>query len=176
MTKIALDVDGVLNKLDRTGLEPPWREHRIETHIGELSVALRDDWGPILLDMAVQAQATLFWHTFWEQEANTDICHRIGLPELEVAPIVCRRFGDRDNISAMKGWSAVTWMSDNYPDEPFIVIDDDIGLESYLRMNMKGNPVPFAFILVDEMEGLSEANIADVIRYGKEFATWTPEH
>lgn len=174
MTKIALDVDGVLNKLNRSGIAAPWAVHRIATNIGELSVALRDDWGAILSDMADQAEATLFWHTFWENEANTDIGPRIGLTELEVAPMVCRKFGDRDSVSAIKGWSAVTWMETNYPGEPFIVVDDDIGLETYLRMNMEGNSTPYAFILVDEMEGLSEANIADIIRYGKEFSTWSP--
>jgi hypothetical protein len=175
MTKIGMDVDGVLNRMDRSSIVPPWRLHQIPTHIGTLNVALSDDWGKILLSMAEQAEATLFWHTFWEDEANTEIAPLIGLPELEVAPMVPQHFSDRNSVSAIKGYSGYRWLADNYPGEPFILVDDDIGMESYLDMHMRHSAVPYAFILVDEMEGLSEANIRDIIRYGKEFAQWRSE-
>lgn len=177
MTKIALDVDGVLNRMDRDSpIELPWRMHSIQSRIGALSIVMRDDWGPMLLEVAAEAQAELFWHTFWENEANTDISPRVGLPELPVAPMVLKHFSDRGSISAIKGWSAVAYMAEHHPDEPFIVVDDDIGLKAYLDMNMEDNPVPYAFILVDDMTGLSRANVEDIIRYGKEFSTWTPTH
>lgn len=167
MIKIGLDVDGVLNSLvwPRSDLGPPWREYTIDANIGELSVALRDDWSELLLQMEDEAAGSIFWNTMWQDEAVSILTPLLNVPEWEWAPVQ-QRFSDYD-MGLIKARTAYRFVTDNYPDVPFAVVDDEPGVRDALDEMMFYSEVPYLFVEVDPLEGLSRTNMDEIICFGR---------
>jgi HAD domain in Swiss Army Knife RNA repair proteins len=93
---IALDVDGVLNRLDAGRPPEGWHDTVVTLASGRrLTVRTRFDYGDRLTKLALETEAQLVWLTTWEEEANTLIAPLAGLMRLPVIPLEPGREGMR---------------------------------------------------------------------------------
>ena len=87
---LLIDVDGPLNPFSGTNRpreKAGYRKFQMSPLLWSgppLNVWLRADHGPEILQLAEEAKLEPVWATTWEDEANTMIGPRIGLPELPV--------------------------------------------------------------------------------------------
>jgi hypothetical protein len=112
-----LDVDGVL--LPFGGDPPPGSRHGAAV---PHPARLRPDTGPRLAALP----CTLVWATTWQQDANTEIAPRLGLPDLPVVnwpdPAPAHHSEER--------WLGLCWKTRTLVDwaagQPFAWVDDEI--------------------------------------------------
>ena len=87
---LLIDVDGPLNPYGGTNKPREtagYRKHRMSPLLWSgppLNVWLRAQHGPEILQLAEETKLQPVWATTWEDEANTMIGPRIGLPKLPV--------------------------------------------------------------------------------------------
>jgi hypothetical protein len=154
-----LDVDGPLNPFAiRPELLPAgYQFHEMrpdlwaDPMLKPLLVCLNPGHGPQLLALPAQ----LVWATSWEDDANTWIGPRIGLPEL---PVVA--WPEDLNASAPPElcWKTPTLL-EYAAGRPFAVVDDDITDADQLYADARCD-APMLFHRVDPAKGLTEQDFA----------------
>ena len=145
---LLIDVDGVLNPdplMSRSVKEvpPEFAERGFELHKIKpkgftrfLQVGLSPEHGRMLL--AMQDVFQLGWATTWEDEANTKIGPKIGLPKLPVAKVSC--WGDKaQGVQELVGSTPFAWLDDmhyrhggsefpNNPNALLVAVNPKVGL------------------------------------------------
>jgi len=112
-----LDVDGPLLPFGGNAQLGP-RDSSTGTHLARLDPTV----GPRLTALACE----LVWATAWEDDANTEIAPRIGLPQLPVVnwPDSCDEHEREDE------WLGLHWKTRHLVDwaagRPFVWVDDEI--------------------------------------------------
>ncbi|GAA3152904.1 HAD domain-containing protein [Planomonospora alba] len=149
---ILLDVDGVLNPARRSS--PRLRRHTCVLDGEPQRVLLDRRHGAKLLALARETGAELVWATRWEEQANTEIGPRVGLPDLPVVAVA-------GAPSLLTGENVKTRPVAAYARRrPFVWFDDHLTAadEDYLR----GHPEVGDFLLVgvDPRTGLTDGQLA----------------
>lgn len=152
---LLIDVDGPLNPWAASGRQNQrngYRRYRIGCYI----VYLKRAHGQAL--MGLSDVFDLVWCTTWEDQANTDIGPRIGLPEL---PVI--RFPEvRDRPDARLHWKTATIVA--YAEahkRPFAWIDDEMGVYDgtyFARWCTR----PFLVKKIDPAVGLTDNDFAEL--------------
>lgn len=158
-----LDVDGPLNPY---GAKPHQRPEGYDTHrlkptnwVGKpLRVWLNPSHGKMLLDLADRASLDLVWATTWQQDANTMIGPRVGLP---ILPVV-----EFNLESSLWKWPAV---ADYANGKPFAWLDDDFSYYRHVSLPFTVARVGIPTLLhdVNPAIGLTEKDIAEVEKWAK---------
>jgi hypothetical protein len=150
---LLLDVDGVLNPLDKKSAE--FVSHECVVDGVMYRVHLNPAHGGKLLALAVETGAELVWATTWEHAANEWIGPRIGLPSLPVIamPFPAQPSGGQGEM--FKTPHVATYVGSR----PFVWFDDhtwepDI---DYLRAHPQVGE--FLLVHVDPRRGLTERDL-----------------
>lgn len=121
---ILLDVDGPLNPYAAKTTPEGYTAHKMHpaswVATTPLTVRLNPLHGPALMSLG----AEVIWATTWEHDANEWIGPHIGLPELEVIEWDTNRKWTNRNLY-WKTPEIIEWAKINYPNNPFIWIDDE---------------------------------------------------
>jgi hypothetical protein len=164
-----IDVDGVLNPFEagpasedrgfvRHHLRPAsWIEqhpHLLPEDVPDVPVWLHPDHGEELLDLPYE----LVWATTWEDDANTYISPRIGLPQLPVVPW-SNRHGYGPDGTYFKTADIVRYAAGR----PFVWLDDQLEAadRAYVQRHHSG-PVrlydidPEVGLGLDDFEALAQ--------------------
>ena len=154
-----LDVDGPLNPFASRpeALPGEYRIHEMrpdlwaDLSLRPLQVWLNPEHGGRLLALP----ADLVWATSWEDDANTWIGPRIGLPELPVVG-----WPEDLNASAPPDlcWKTPTLL-EYAAGRPFAFVDDDISDADQLYADARCD-APMLFHFVDPSKGLTEKDFA----------------
>jgi hypothetical protein len=173
-----IDVDGVLNPITRQ--VPPGYTHydiKVMSPIGRgrtFPVRLNPDHGRMFGELAEKFE--LVWATTWEDDANTLIGPKIGMPELPVIHL-----NDYDEyghylLPPVK-WSNQTWMAKcpavlkYVADRPFVWFDDTFTQHDFdWASRRNGLPLPTKLIAVFEEEGLKEDHIIEAVTWADHLA------
>lgn len=113
---VLLDVDGVLNPLERSA---GYQRYRANPNGTVYRLLLNPRHGPMLLELAERAGAELVWASYWCADANDWIGPRVGLPRLRWVPIP-----PRDPAYTYGGWKArhvARWIGER----PFVWLEDE---------------------------------------------------
>ena len=145
---ILLDVDGVLNPLQRS---PGYQRYRASPNGITYRLLLNPRHGPLLTGLAEATGAELVWASYWTHTANDWIGPRVGLPTLRSVPIP-----PRDPRYSLGGWKArhvAEWIGD----VPFVWLED----ESDVTDALAGAPTlgPHLIVPVDPEEGLTGLHV-----------------
>lgn len=147
---LLVDVDGVLNPFSHRGdFAPGWETHQItaQNHMSQMKtyeVYLLPRHGSWLLELA--ADFELVWATTWEEQANTLIGPKIGLPPLPVAPIYWR----------MSGYNKTMGIEEIIGDRPAAWLDDEPGSAGhYWRDERMKRGVPTLLVTTDPAIGFT---------------------
>jgi len=164
---LLLDVDDVLNWIDRKGHKPPYcgcAEHRqwisrsIEASNGiRYRVTMNPDFGPLLRSLAKEHDAQLAWYTSWGEDANSVIGRHFGFDELPVVPFPPwpGRTTSHPGYGVWKGTCLVQWA--RMTGHPFGLFDNEPeipGVVEAARLTQ-----PHLVVQVDPRTGLTEENI-----------------
>jgi hypothetical protein len=159
-----LDVDGVI--IPETAAEP----HRDSATV-MLTGPDTDDvrlnridprHGPSLSALRCE----LVWATGWEDEANTVISPRLGLPLLPVLAWSWEDFGREHAVLHWKTRDLVAWARGR----PFVWVDDEIGTADRDWVALH-HPAPALLHHVAADVGLTDADIAAIGRWLLELGT-----
>jgi hypothetical protein len=149
MTRIFIDVDGVLNA-DRG------YEGYFDTSAMGFLLKLNKAHAEWLLELSESTGAELCWGTTWEDHANEYIGPAIGLPELPVAHFASKR--ERNWFGFAK------WKADGVIElangEPFAWFDDESTIGEYLDKNH--GDLNYYFCHVSPLLGLRKKHIESV--------------
>jgi hypothetical protein len=124
---ILVDVDGVLNpaRSDAGGYRRHWAFPRGVAH----RLLLNSSHGQMLTDLAEAADAELVWASYWQNQANTWIAPRIGLPSLRFVPIPTPwRPRARSSLGQWKARHVAAWIGQT----PFVWLEDNPGVPRHL--------------------------------------------
>jgi hypothetical protein len=146
---VLIDVDGVLNPLERS---PGYQRYRATPNGITYRLLLNPRHGPLLTGLADATGAELIWATYWRDAANEWIGSRIGLPQLPAIPIP-----PRDARYSLGGWK-VLHVAEWIRGRPFVWLEDepDVAEELAARPDVG----PHLVVPVDPEEGLTDAHVA----------------
>ncbi|GLZ14551.1 hypothetical protein Acsp04_47860 [Actinomadura sp. NBRC 104425] len=117
---VLLDVDGVLNPLERPSRD--YRGHRCSPHGVTYRLWLSSRHGPMLRDLARATGAELAWASYWCDAANDWISPRVGLPDLPFVPIPpFPGAGDGVTLGSWKARHVARWAEGR----PFVWFEDE---------------------------------------------------
>lgn len=146
---VLLDVDGVLNPLQRS---PGYQRYRATPNGVTFRLLLNPRHGPMLTRLTEETGAELVWASYWTDAANEWIAPRVGLPELRAIPIP-----PRDPVYSYGGWKArhvAEWIGER----PFVWLEDEPDVPDVLATGPALGP--HLIVGVDPEEGLTEAHVA----------------
>jgi hypothetical protein len=134
---ILLDVDGVLNPLQRS---PGYQRYRATPNGITYRLLLNPRHGPLLTGLAEATGAELIWASYWTDTANEWIGPRVGLPILR----------------SLGGWKArhvAEWVGER----PFVWIEDEPDVTDVLAAGPALGP--HLIVPVDPEEGLTDLHV-----------------
>jgi hypothetical protein len=165
---IMLDVDDVLNWLERHGHKPPycgctvhrtWVRRRITASNGrEYVVHLDPANGPRLRRLATTGAADLAWCTSWGDEANWLIGPLLGLPHLPVIPLGPEPA--KESLVPFGKWKAgkaARWAAAD--GRPALVLDNEPEFPDAFKA--AGLTQPWKVITVDPATALTPDHLAE---------------
>ena len=145
---VLLDVDGVLNPLQRS---PGYQRYRAAPNGVTYRLLLNPRHGPLLTGLAQEAGAELVWASYWTDSANEWIGPRVGLPPLRAVPIP-----PRDAWYSYGAWKA-RHVTDWIGDRPFVWLEDEPDVpELIAAVPALG---PHLIVPVDPEEGLTDVHV-----------------
>jgi hypothetical protein len=145
---VLLDVDGVLNPLQRS---PGYQRYRATPNGITYRLLLNPRHGPLLTGLAEATGAELVWATYWVDSANDWIGPRVGLPYLRSIPIP-----PRDPRFSYGGWKArhvAEWIGER----PFVWLEDELDVPDALASGPQLGP--HLIVPVDPQEGLTDHHV-----------------
>lgn len=146
---VLLDVDGVLNPLERS---PGYQRYRAVPDGTVFRLLLNPEHGPLLTGLAEATGAELVWASYWRDAANDWIAPRIGLPPLPSVPLPTLQPGF--SYGVWKARHVAAWTGTR----PFVWLEDEPDVADALaRMSGLG---PYHIVRVDPREGLTERHVA----------------
>ncbi|KAB8186939.1 hypothetical protein FH608_046475 [Nonomuraea phyllanthi] len=140
---LLLDVDGVLNALQRPG--PEW----IATRALGFRLLLNPSHGPMLLKLAEETGAELTWATTWEHDANREIGPKVGLPEMPVIEL-----GSAHDVPGVL-WKTPA-VAEYVKGRPFVWFDDDLNDADEAYLKTHPGVGEFLIVHVDGDHGLTD--------------------
>jgi len=159
---LAVDVDGVLNRMSRTALEPGERLAQVTVPQGTFPIRYRPAMGVKLALLATETGAELTWCTTWEQLANTHISPLLGFPELPWVPMapgrVGLRFGDDRPVGEIKARALAVYAAGR----PWAWFDDDA---EPFDLTAARPWSPGSLFRVDDRVGLTDEHLAKARDY-----------
>lgn len=144
---ILLDVDGVLNPLQRS---PGYQRYRATPNRITYRLLLNPRHGPLLIGLAEATGAELVWASYWNDTANEWIGSRVGLPPLRSIPIP-----PRDPGYSLGGWKArnvAEWIGER----PFVWLESEPDVSYALADGPELGP--HLIVTVDAHEGLTDSH------------------
>lgn len=159
---LLIDVDGVLNRLssNRSAIKDGFRVRYVTNERGSrIQLRLRRAHGQELL--ALTDVYRLAWCTAWNGEANGELRHILGLPEL---PVVQIDFG-RDHQSKVPAIARFVGQ------DPFCWLDDDLWRLDRKLLAEMGNP--HLVIETDPEQGLRSEHLERARAWAEELAART---
>ena len=157
-----LDVDGVINAIPQQGEEWKYESFRAKALNGEFLITFAPELMTFIRFMHESGIVEVRWLTTWGDEANTELCERLGLPQFEVAAL--RNHGDR-----WWKWVYLADWADANPDTPFIWTDDDIHYDhtamSWLDHLEAKEKRPLLSISPETTVGLTRDHMAQIARF-----------
>ncbi|MDL4770549.1 HAD domain-containing protein [Actinomadura xylanilytica] len=149
---ILLDVDGVLNPLERP--HRGFRRHRCSPRGVSYRLWLNAGHGRMLLDLAESTGAELTWASYWCEEANQWIAPLVGLPELPFVPIPWFPGpADGGTLGAWKARHVVAWAEGR----PFAWFEDEPDAAGSVAAEPDSGE--HLLVWVDPATGLDEGHI-----------------
>jgi hypothetical protein len=145
---VLLDVDGVLNPLQRS---PGYQRYRATPNGITYRILLNPRHGPLLTGLVEATGAELVWATYWTDAANEWIGPRVGLPPLRSIPIP-----PRDPKFSFGGWKALH-VADWIGARPFVWLEDEPDVPDALAG--APNLGPHLIVAVDPNEGLTDVHV-----------------
>jgi HAD domain in Swiss Army Knife RNA repair proteins len=145
---VLLDVDGVLNPLQRS---PGYQRYRAAPNGITYRLLLNPRHGPLLTRLAEETGAELVWASYWTDSANEWIGPRVGLPPLRAVPIPPR--DARYSYGAWKARHVTDWIGDR----PFVWLEDEPDVPG-LVASAPGLG-PHLVVPVDPEEGLTNVHV-----------------
>jgi HAD domain in Swiss Army Knife RNA repair proteins len=145
---ILLDVDGVLNPLQRS---PGYQRYRATPNGTMFRLLLNPRHGPLLTGLAEATGAELVWASYWTDSANEWIGPRVGLPILRAIPIP-----PRDPRYSFGGWKArhvAEWVGER----PFVWLEDEPDVTDVLASGPALGP--HLIVPVDPEGGLTDLHV-----------------
>lgn len=166
---ILIDVDGPLNP---NRWQSGFKGHRITVGRETYLVRLNPGHGKWLMALAEETHSDLMWATFWNDDANTHIAPRIGLPELEVVEIddSLEDFNRPTSSRGVSEWKAacvVNWAAS--AGRPFVWFDDADDLQEIMAAQpLAGDHL---IVPVPSRTGLAQGHIDTAQEWLLELAT-----
>jgi hypothetical protein len=145
---ILLDVDGVLNPLQRS---PGYQRYRATPNGTTFRLLLNPRHGPLLTGLAKATGAELVWASYWTDTANEWIGPRVGLPTLRSIPIP-----PRDPEYSYGGWKA-RHVADWVGERPFVWLEDEPDVTDTLAAGPALGP--HLIVPVDPEKGLTDRHV-----------------
>ncbi|MCO6005639.1 HAD domain-containing protein [Actinoallomurus purpureus] len=145
---VLLDVDGVLNPLQRS---PGYQRYRASPNGVVYRLLLNPAHGPLLTGLATDTGAEIVWASYWTDAANDWIGPRIGLPPLRHVPIP-----PHDPAFSLGAWKA-RHVADWVGDRPFVWLEDEPDVPDVLASEARLGP--YLVVPVDPLEGLTETHV-----------------
>jgi hypothetical protein len=145
---VLLDVDGVLNPLQRS---PGYQRYRAAPNGVTYRLLLNPRHGPLLTSLAERTGAELVWASYWTDTANDWIGPRVGLPRLRAIPIPPR--DPRFSYGAWKARHVAGWIGDR----PFVWLEDEPDVSETLAAESALGP--HLIVPVDPEEGLTDVHV-----------------
>jgi hypothetical protein len=165
---LLLDVDGVLNPfgMSRNALDKSnYRKRDTQVADGRtFPVWLNREHGAWLLELAQACDLELVWATTWEDEANTLIAPRLGLPEL---PVVHFNF-KAAKFSASPDWKCQAVL-DYAGTRPLAWLDDDFEMFARERdwFVEKRGDIPTLLRTIPARVGLTNVDLDAVANWAR---------
>lgn len=155
-----LDVDGPLLPFGGGPLFEP-QPVGPDTHLARLDPAL----GPRLAALPCE----LVWATAWEDDANSEIAPRIGLPQL----LVVNWPASTDEREREDEWLGVHWKTRHLVEwaaaRPFVWVDDEI-TDADQAWVLANHPSPALLHRVDSSLGLADDDFAALDHWLRAYA------
>ncbi|MCO5996452.1 HAD domain-containing protein [Actinoallomurus rhizosphaericola] len=146
---VLLDVDGVLNPLQRS---PGYQRYRASPDGVVYRLLLNPLHGPLLTGLAADTGAEIVWASYWRDAANDWISPRIGLPStLRYVPIP--RHDPEFSLGAWKARHVAAWVGER----PFVWLEDEPDVPEALAG--AGGLGPHLIVPVDPLHGLAEDHV-----------------
>lgn len=145
---VLLDVDGVLNPLQRSA---GYQRYRAMPGGVTYRLLLNPRHGPLLTGLAAETGAEIVWASYWTDAANDWIAPRIGLPRLRHVPIPPRRPGM--SLGAWKARQVAAWVGGR----PFVWLEDEPDVPAVLASQPRLGP--YLIVPVDPREGLTDDHV-----------------
>ncbi|GAA4615499.1 HAD domain-containing protein [Actinoallomurus liliacearum] len=145
---VLLDVDGVLNPLQRS---PGYQRYRASPNGVVYRLLLNPLHGPLLTALAADTGAELVWASYWTDAANDWISPRVGLPSLPHVPIP--RHDPRFSLGAWKARHVAAWVGKR----PFVWLEDEPDVTEVLAKETRLGP--HLIVPVDPLHGLTETHV-----------------
>jgi Swiss Army Knife RNA repair-like protein len=155
---ILVDVDGVLNpaRADAGG----YRRHWVFPHGLAHRLLLNPSHGQMLTELAEAAGAELVWASYWQNQANTWIAPRVGLPSLRFVPIPAPwRPRARSSLGQWKARHVAAWIGQT----PFVWLEDDPGVPRQLAQ--QPGLERHLVVAIDPAIGLTHHHIAQARKW-----------
>ncbi|RKS74222.1 hypothetical protein BZB76_2731 [Actinomadura pelletieri DSM 43383] len=150
---ILLDVDGVLNPLERP--HRGYKRRRCSPNGMTFKLWLNPAHGPDLLELAESTGAELAWASYWCDNANVWIAPRVGLPELPFVPIP--QFPGVDEGRTLGAWKArhvAAWAKGR----PFVWFEDEPDATRCIAD--EPDVAEHLLVEIDPLTGLTDGHIA----------------
>jgi Swiss Army Knife RNA repair-like protein len=145
---VLLDVDGVLNPLQRS---PGYQRYRATPGGTTFRLLLNPRHGPMLTALAEETGAELVWASHWNESANEWIAPRVGLPWLRAVPIPPR--DPRHSNGEWKARHVAAWIGER----PFVWLGDEQDVSDALDVG--AGLGPHLVVGVDPDMGLTETHV-----------------
>jgi len=161
---LLLDVDGVLNPINRSQNAKLYAAHRIETSTGIFKVRLRHELADWLFELTEYYVPV--WCTMWNEQANTFLAPLLELPDLPVIECCYSRkgFGRADGCH-----DKVTFIEEQAGSRPLAWLDDEMTRKdldwAYLRNQ---RVAPTKFMPVSSPAGLQRFHVDRLMAWGEE--------
>lgn len=146
---VLLDVDGVLNPLQRS---PGYQRYRASPNGTVFRLLLNPRHGPLLTGLAAETGAEIVWASYWTDAANDWIGPRIGLPPLRHVPIPAH--DPRFSLGAWKARHVAAWIGER----PFVWLEDEPDVPAVLAEDTRLGP--YLIVPVDPLQGLTETHVS----------------
>lgn len=158
-----LDVDGVINAIPQRGEEWKYESFRAKAYNGEFTITYAPELITFIKFIHESGIAEVRWLTTWGDEANTELCGKLGLPQFEVAGY--RDYGDR-----WWKWVQLADWAEKNPDTPIIWTDDDIQFDSTARrwVDFESKTRPILALSPETTVGLTRDHVARIAKFASD--------
>lgn len=158
-----LDVDGVINAIPQEGEEWKYESFWAQASNGKFLITYAPELMEFIRTVHESGIAEVRWLTTWGNEANTELCETLGLPQFEVA--ATKNYGDR-----WWKWVYLADWADENPDTPFIWTDDDIRFDTTATwwVDRLAEKRPVLSISPATTVGLTRDHVARIAKFATE--------